>query len=57
MPSFCMTHKLFYTFGECPKCTKAHVTGQAHASYNSVLGRWGQLSANPRVNAHFPRGK
>jgi hypothetical protein len=47
MPSFCITHKLFYTFGECPKCTKAHVTGQAHASYQSVLGRWGQLHANP----------
>jgi hypothetical protein len=47
MPSFCMTHKLFYTFGECPKCTKAHVTGQAYASAASILGRWGQLGANP----------
>lgn len=47
MPSFCSTHKIFYRYGECPKCIESRLKQKNYTSSAAVTGRWGQLVANP----------
>lgn len=44
---YCWTHRVFYTFGECPKCADAQVRAYTCAQGATLTNQWAYLKGHP----------